>query len=86
MYYRRGMKTVADICDALGRKNMEVRLGVSKAAISNAVSDGVFPAAWYAVISEMCVASEIECPLPNFSFRRAADPDGQVDLRQTPAA
>lgn len=64
------MMTVSEVCDVLGRKKIENRLGVSKAAISNAVSDGVFPSAWYGVISGMCGEKGIDCPLPIFSFRR----------------
>lgn len=68
MYYVSAMKNISDICDTLGRKNMSEALRVSKAAIGNAVSDGKFPARWYAVISAMCADAEIECPESLFGF------------------
>ncbi|MFC4731761.1 hypothetical protein [Salipiger abyssi] len=80
------MMTVSDICDALGRKKMESRLGVSKAAISNAVSDGVFPSAWYEVISDMCREHRIECPTPIFNFRRPTDAAAQASRSPKSAA
>lgn len=68
------MKTVADISEQLGRRDMERELGVTRAAIANAVSDGKFPASWYGIISSMCAEREIDCPLDAFRMREAADP------------
>jgi len=68
MYYCLIMIKISDICDALGRKEMGARLGVSKAAIGNAVSDGKFPSRWYKVISHMCADADIECPMSLFNF------------------
>ncbi len=62
------MSKISDICDALGRKEMGRRLGVSKAAIANAVADGKFPSRWYKIISRMCADAEIECPMRLFNF------------------
>jgi hypothetical protein len=70
------MVTVSEICDALGRKEIERQLGVSKAAVSNAVSKGFFAASWYAVISDMCGYQGIACPNDLFSFKLVeASPD-----------
>jgi hypothetical protein len=68
MYYRLGMDKTSDICDALGRKEMGQRLGVSRAAIANAVTDGRFPSRWYKVISRMCEESNRDCPMQLFNF------------------
>ena len=66
------MVSVSEICDALGRKHIEAELGVTKAAISNAVAEGVFPAAWYGVIFDMCATRGVECQRELFSFRRSS--------------
>lgn len=71
------MSTVADISDKLGRRDMERELGVTRAAIANAVSDGKFPASWYGIISSMCAQREVDCPLDAFRMREgveASDP------------
>ena len=60
--------TAAKLCDLLGRKDMAARLDRTVAAISNAASDGAFPAGWFLVISEMCAERDIECPPSLFRF------------------
>lgn len=60
--------TAADICDALGRKEMAARLERTVAAVSNAASDGAFPAGWFLVISQMCADRGVECPARLFRF------------------
>lgn len=75
MYYVRGMEKISDICDALGRKEMGLRLGVSKAAIANAVSDGKFPARWYSVISAMCAEVGVDCSETLFGFIPVSTPE-----------
>lgn len=70
------MSDVSTICDTIGRDAIMRRLGVSKAAVSNAVTAGKFPASWYASISAMCAASNVDCPLGVFSFR---DPQTQSE-------
>jgi len=69
--------TAADVCDALGRKEMAARLERTTAAISNAASDGVFPAGWYLIISEMCLARGIECPASLFKFLVPVEPQAE---------
>jgi hypothetical protein len=66
--------TAADVCDALGRKEMASRLERTTAAISNAASEGVFPAGWYLIISEMCAARGIDCPPSLFKFLVPVEP------------
>ncbi len=60
--------TAADICDTLGRKEMAARLERTVAAVSNAASDGAFPAGWFLVISQMCADKGIDCPSRLFRF------------------
>lgn len=60
--------TVTAICDALGRKEISVRVKRTAAAVSNAASEGVFPAGWYLVIKEMCAEKGIGCPDGLFRF------------------
>ncbi len=66
------MMTVSDICDAIGRKELMIRLDVSKSAVSNSVADGVFPSSWYGVIKTMCADRGLECPQSLFNFRKSA--------------
>jgi hypothetical protein len=66
--------TASDICDALGRKEMASRLERTTAAISNAASEGIFPAGWYLILSEMCAAKGIDCPAALFNFLLPVDP------------
>jgi len=78
MYYGLAMTSVSDICEAVGRKKIERSLGVSRAAISNAVSEGKFPPGWYGVMRKLCKQARVECPMDLFKFRAPADarPDG----------
>ena len=64
------MSTVEEICDKVGRVNLAARLGVTKAAITNAISDDVFPSRWYRVVKEECNAFGINCPIDIFGFRK----------------
>lgn len=63
------MSSVSIICDRIGRKKIEQKLGVGKSSISNAVSDGMFPASWYLVIKGLADADGIECPESVFNFK-----------------
>lgn len=65
--------TVSEICDALGRKAVAARVGRSIQAVSNAATDGVFPASWYLAVKSMCGDAGIGCPEHLFSFVPAAD-------------
>jgi hypothetical protein len=76
------MMTVSEICAALGRKEMERFLGVSKAAVSNAVGNGEFPASWYDVIEVECAKRGIACDRSLFAFRQTADLQEEEDSVQ----
>ncbi|MGI3165524.1 hypothetical protein [Pseudooceanicola sp. 200-1SW] len=69
------MDDISYICQEIGRKEMEARLGVSKAAIANAVAQGRFPARWYLVVREMCAEKDIVCPDGVFSFAKPTAED-----------
>jgi hypothetical protein len=75
MYYAICMTTILDMCDALGRKEMGQRLGVKRAAIANAVSEGKFPPRWYVVLSRMCAEKDVPCPVELFNFAEEKSPD-----------
>lgn len=68
------------ICDALGRKNIAVRLGRTVAAVSNAATDGVFPSSWYLIIKQMCEEEGVDCPDAAFAFLHD-DPPDQAGVR-----
>lgn len=67
------MNAVIEICQAVGRKKIAARLGVGATAVSNAVVAGVFPASWFAVISDACKEAEVECPREAFNWKIAED-------------
>jgi hypothetical protein len=66
------MTCTSDILAAVGRANLRKKLGVSDTAISNALSNGIFPAKWYLIVSSECTAINLDCPLALFSFSEAA--------------
>jgi hypothetical protein len=76
MYYSHGMEhtqhsqthTAATICDMIGRKAIADRVGVKLAAVSNASTEGMFPAKWFAAIKSMCGEAGIDCPESLFRF------------------
>jgi hypothetical protein len=73
--------TAAAICDALGRKRIAERVGRRPTAVSNAASEGVFPASWYLAISEMCAEAGIACPARLFSFIAAGEEGSTPDQK-----
>jgi hypothetical protein len=66
----------------LGRKEMAARLERTVAAVSNAASDGAFPAGWFLVVSEMCRERGVECPARLFRFLPATDSEPQAGAAQ----
>lgn len=63
--------STADICDALGRATIAARLKVRVTAVSNAVTEGRFPARWFLVVTELCEENGLKCPEQLFTFVRA---------------
>ena len=66
---------VQKICDEVGRKRIAEKLGLGKAAIGNAVRDGVFPPSWYMEVKQLCDVDGIDCPLEAFNFRSLSNED-----------
>ena len=60
---------VKSIIETLGPDAICNKLSVSTHAVRYAKSDGVFPAAWYAGLLELCAGSAIECPLEAFNWK-----------------
>ena len=61
--------TVEAICNSLGRARIAGALGVRRTAVSNAVRDKSFPAAWYAVVRKLCDDEGLDCSDDLFSFK-----------------
>ncbi len=66
-------QTVKSIIEHLGADAICQKLKVSTHAVRYAKTDGVFPAAWYAGLRELCAASSIECPLEAFNWKGLSD-------------
>lgn len=66
------MNTVPQIVDRLGRQEIIDRLGVRTSSVTDAISDGVFPARWYGELKEMADEQGIELPLELFNWRKAS--------------
>lgn len=67
--------TVADLCDAIGRKNIARAVPVSVSAVSNAVKDNCFPSRWYLVVKGLAEDNELPCPDSLFAFSPPAPAD-----------
>lgn len=57
-----------EVCDALGRRDIALRVRRGVTAVSNAAADGKFPASWYLAIRAMCVSAGLPCPEQLFKF------------------
>lgn len=68
------MSTVKKICDAVGRSRIAEIVGVKKAAVTNAIYQGQFPASWFLALRAECEDREIDLPESLFSFK-AHEPD-----------
>lgn len=66
------METARDIVDAIGRKRLRRRLGVSEQAISNALAAGSFPPAWYAEMLALSAEQRVSLPIAVFRWRAEA--------------
>lgn len=58
----------AEICDALGRRNIAAEIGVGATAVSNAAVEGRFPSRWYLAVKAMCARVDLDCPDEAFNF------------------
>lgn len=67
------MEHARNIISSLGSREVAERLGVKLPAISNAVSSGQFPAAWYRELRNLGQEKGVVVPDRLFNWRRAAD-------------
>ncbi|WCR04791.1 hypothetical protein [Paracoccus saliphilus] len=74
--------TTAQVCDAIGRSTIARSLGVKVTAVSNAVTDGKFPARWFLVINKFCEGDGIPCPDRLFSFVGADAVGRQISIQR----
>ncbi len=67
------------ICDAIGRKAIADHIGASLTAVSNASTEGKFPARWYRGIRDLCAGAGIPCPDDAFNFIRPINPNAPTE-------
>lgn len=65
-------QTVPAIIDAIGPDRIAAKLGVSLHAVRYAKTDGLFPAAWFAVIRDLCEEAQIDLPMCLFNWKGVA--------------
>lgn len=75
------MSNVERICDKIGRMVLADALDVTKASVTNAISNGAFPSSWYEKLTELCAAQGIQCPTSLFSFRRDGQPTPSLESK-----
>lgn len=61
--------TVKDVVDQIGRQTICAALGVAKSVVSQAVSDGVFPARWFVAMRALGRAHGVEVHEGLFRWR-----------------
>ncbi len=71
MYYNVNMMTVRQVIYNLGRAETTAELGVSTAAVTNAIANGKFPAQWFDVMDKRASRLQVKLPREHFSWRRA---------------
>lgn len=75
---------VKSIIEGLSVDTICAKLHVSHHAVRYAKTDGIFPAAWYAGLLELCQLAGIDCPLSAFNWKRQLDADTQAALSAPP--
>lgn len=61
-------RSVEQICDTIGRRQIAAAVGVGVTSVSNAVVDGRLPARWFHIVDGLCAAKGLPCPRNLFSF------------------
>ncbi len=64
------MANLSELVDALDRNVLCERLGITKAAISNVVTDGKFPPGWFQIIMARAHEKGLEVPHDLFKWRK----------------
>ena len=71
-------QAVIHITDAFPVDDLCARLGVTPHSVRYARTVGVFPASWYAVLSDMCTTAGILCPRSAFNWKAPAQATGDA--------
>lgn len=66
------MNPVKHICDSIGRRRIEARLGVKRGAITSAIIARRFPAAWFKGLRELADEQGVELDEDLFYWREAS--------------
>lgn len=60
---------VKQIIETLGVDAICSAVNVTPHAVRYAKTDGVFPAAWYQAVSDMCKEHTLDCPMSAFNWK-----------------
>lgn len=81
--------SVSQVVDVVTSAAIEDRLGVTKHAVRAAKTAGIFPAAWYVALCDLCAEAGIDCPAALFSWKaaknRGADATGPDEPQEDAA-
>jgi predicted XRE-type DNA-binding protein len=66
------MTDAQHIAQALTQRRIAQAVGVVPSAVNNQVKRGVFPAAWYLTVADLCQREGIDCPHSAFNFKAPA--------------
>ena len=64
------MSKIRAIVEQVGRDAIIKRVGVTSPAITNAINEDMFPAAWFEEMESLCAEDGVICPRSLFAFRR----------------
>ena len=70
--YKDSMNIATKIVNTVGRSAIKRALGVSESAISQAKTDGYFPASWFSEIQRLC-RGRMACPHEAFNMKKRKD-------------
>ncbi len=63
------MKTVPEVYEKIGRARIQKQLDLKASSLTDALTDGRFPARWYAPMKKMAEEDGLELPLSLFHWR-----------------
>lgn len=67
------MQSLTQIADALGRKELCSRLGISQSALFNALAAGQFPSGWFDIMMTLAQERRVVVPYESFSWRKPTE-------------
>lgn len=68
------MKTINDFSSRFTQRRIAKEIGVGATAVNNAVSRGLFPAAWFDALEQLCQREGEDCPRALFNFKSPSEP------------